>query len=112
MPSKQINNLLFIFNLIFLGGLVTLLALIFFIISKASKKGSEDASSFECGFSATFENRFSFSIHYYIIALIFLLLDIELCLLLPFFLSPPYEILSRSMMLTFVTILLGALVLE
>lgn len=42
-------------------------------------------SPFECGFSSYFFSRFSFSIHYFLIALIFLFLDLELCFIIPFF---------------------------
>lgn len=42
-------------------------------------------SVFECGFTSYFFSRFSFSIHYFIIGLIFLFLDLEICYIIPFF---------------------------
>ena len=64
-----------------------LLALIFillnYLISKKSFSDREKISPFECGFNPLSFNHLPFSIHFFIISLIFLIFDIEIALLIP-----------------------------
>lgn len=83
----QTKNYLLIMFLGFRMVLVSLLILIFFYVSKFENIRNSQSRSFECGFTSYFFSRFSFSIHYFLIALIFLFLDLELCFLMPLFMD-------------------------
>nr|YP_009629404.1 NADH dehydrogenase subunit 3 [Saccharosydne procerus]AVV32040.1 NADH dehydrogenase subunit 3 [Saccharosydne procerus] len=63
--------------------ILTMLILISFLISKKSILDLNKTSSFECGFMKMNSSRKSFSIHFFMIAIIFLMFDVELTLILP-----------------------------
>nr|YP_009987576.1 NADH dehydrogenase subunit 3 [Tropidocephala brunnipennis]QBZ38049.1 NADH dehydrogenase subunit 3 [Tropidocephala brunnipennis] len=54
-----------------------------FLISKKSTLDINKSSPFECGFMKMSSPRISFSIQFFMIAIIFLMFDIELTLILP-----------------------------
>lgn len=61
--------------------------LLFFLGKLLSKKIIHDRefqSPFECGFMADSELRVPFSLHFFILALVFLVFDVELIVLFPF----------------------------
>nr|WOW98989.1 NADH dehydrogenase subunit 3 [Cixiini sp.] len=71
---------LFLFSLMLL---ILTLSMVIYLMSKKSKMDREKSSPFECGFSAMSSARIPFSIHFFLIAMIFLMFDVEITLMLP-----------------------------
>uniref|UniRef100_A0AB38ZDE7 NADH-ubiquinone oxidoreductase chain 3 n=1 Tax=Halobates japonicus TaxID=1868691 RepID=A0AB38ZDE7_9HEMI len=53
------------------------------IISKKSKNNREKMTPFECGFDPKSSSRMPFSIQFFMIAIIFLIFDVEIIILMP-----------------------------
>lgn len=73
--------------IIFLG-ITLLLSLILFLVSHFLSSSTQFAhfeklSTYECGFDPFSKNQGAFDVKYYIIALLFLIFDLELIYLLP-----------------------------
>ena len=75
--------------LIFLGvatGLGVLLLVLGFLIGKGSKD-EEKLSPYECGFEAFDDSRMKFDVRYYLVAILFIIFDLEIAFLFPWAVS-------------------------
>nr|QDC34249.1 NADH dehydrogenase subunit 3 [Laodelphax striatellus]QDC34288.1 NADH dehydrogenase subunit 3 [Laodelphax striatellus]QDC34301.1 NADH dehydrogenase subunit 3 [Laodelphax striatellus]QDC34314.1 NADH dehydrogenase subunit 3 [Laodelphax striatellus] len=86
--------------------ILTLLITASFLISKKSILDVNKSSPFECGFKNFSSSRMSFSIHFFMIAIIFLMFDIEIAIMLPIFVSIKimkiYQWTIASMLITMI----------
>nr|AQD17669.1 NADH dehydrogenase subunit 3 [Sitophilus oryzae] len=63
--------------------ILTIMILMLNLISKKTSTDREKSSPFECGFDPKSSSRLPFSLHFFLIAIIFLIFDVELTILLP-----------------------------
>lgn len=94
--------------------LARVVALLAFTLSIKTSSDRNKLRPFECGFSAKDHARVPFSIRFFLIALLFLIFDVELVLLFPFIVSLlySYSLLSFSILAFFITALTGGLYYE
>ncbi len=75
---------------IFLFGIALVLAIAFLVIAKILGPSSPDAekvSTYECGFSAFDDSRMKFDIRFYLVAILFIIFDLEVAFLFPWAVS-------------------------
>nr|UEV86573.1 NADH dehydrogenase subunit 3 [Dasychira tristis] len=73
--------MLYIFFIIMM--IINLLMLLSIILSKKSQLDREKLSPFECGFDPKSLPRIPFSLHFFLITVIFLIFDVEIVLIFP-----------------------------
>jgi NADH-quinone oxidoreductase subunit A len=75
--------------LVFLGvatGIGALLLVLGFLIGRGSKD-AEKLSPYECGFEAFDDSRMKFDVRYYLVAILFIIFDLEIAFLFPWAVS-------------------------
>merc|ERR1712079_490478 len=87
----RVHGIYFFIRVLFLTLTLRLLLLMLGnLFSKANLFNSEKISPFECGFNPKFNARLPFTIRFFLIAIIFLIFDVELVLMFPFLIKLNY----------------------
>nr|YP_009434118.1 NADH dehydrogenase subunit 3 [Epicauta tibialis]APB02758.1 NADH dehydrogenase subunit 3 [Epicauta tibialis] len=105
-------------NLLIIGiiivSITSLMLIIVNLISKKTSMDREKMSPFECGFDPKSSARLPFSLHFFLIAVIFLIFDVEITLLFPLVMCLKYSSLGNYfiVLFIFITILIMGLLHE
>nr|YP_003084320.1 NADH dehydrogenase subunit 3 [Metacrangonyx longipes]CAQ16860.1 NADH dehydrogenase subunit 3 [Metacrangonyx longipes] len=75
-------------------------------LGKKMKKEREKNSSFECGFDPFKKARTSFSIRFFLVAIIFLIFDIEIVILMPVGILINFMVVSYFSLITIVVVII------
>jgi len=81
------NNYIYLFFTIILFTLIAFLFIILSYVFVLQQENKEKISAYECGFQPFADTRNKFDIKYYLIAILFIIFDLELIYLLPWILS-------------------------
>lgn len=110
-PRGVIRGALIVFLRIALGLVIGGVA---WVVIKSGEISREMVTPFECGFDPKGSSRLPFSLHFFLVSLIFLVFDVEITLLLPAPVLQGVEGLRRMsvILVGFIFILLGGLYFE
>ena len=90
------------------GGVALAIYLLGVGVSIKERADREKLSPFECGFTPKFNARLPFSIRFFLLALVFLIFDVELVLIFPYLLriSSRSALLRGGILISFLCVLL------
>ena len=102
--------------LIFLGiaGVIAALLIVVPLIVAPSEPDPEKLSAYECGFNAFDDARLKFDVRYYLVAILFIIFDLEVAFLFPWAITLPHtgDLFAFWSMMAFLGVLTVGFVYE
>nr|YP_010736838.1 NADH dehydrogenase subunit 3 [Macropsis hainanensis]WEP24712.1 NADH dehydrogenase subunit 3 [Macropsis hainanensis] len=91
--------------------ITTILIMLINLISNKSITDKQKISPFECGFNPMSNKRLPFSIHFFLIAAIFLIFDVEIIIIIPMIMTIKYSMMLSWLMtsVSFIMVLMMGL---
>jgi len=83
MISNLVNDYLPILLFLAIAGVITVVAVGLSFVMAKQKPDSEKLSPYECGFPAFDDARAKFDVRYYLVAILFIIFDLEVAFLFP-----------------------------
>nr|WRY72506.1 NADH dehydrogenase subunit 3 [Zyginella mandali] len=93
-------------NIMIIVMLVIIILMLIMAISKKTIMDLQKSTPFECGFNPMSFKRLPFSIHFFLIAIIFLIFDIEIIIIMPMMLTMKSSMMIMWMLTTSLFILI------
>nr|APX40284.1 NADH dehydrogenase subunit 3 [Chrysolina rufoaenea] len=91
-----------IFLMLMTWMMISLMVILANLLTKKTFSDREKSSPFECGFDPKSSSRLPFSLQFFLIAIIFLIFDVEITLLLPMILSMSWNNIFNYSMIFFI----------
>nr|YP_011036647.1 NADH dehydrogenase subunit 3 [Xestocephalus ishidae]WRK21251.1 NADH dehydrogenase subunit 3 [Xestocephalus ishidae] len=86
--------------------ITTLVSVMISIVKKKSMMDKQKMSPFECGFNPMSFSRIPFSIHFFIISVLFLIFDIEIIIVMPMIITIKSSMFSKWLMTSMTIIII------
>nr|YP_010692580.1 NADH dehydrogenase subunit 3 [Tricentrus gammamaculatus]WBV77321.1 NADH dehydrogenase subunit 3 [Tricentrus gammamaculatus] len=74
--------------------IIVMIITLIITLSKKSIIDTQKSSPFECGFNSMSKKRLPFSIHFFMIAIIFLIFDVEIVIIMPMITTMKFSVLK------------------
>nr|UGK73327.1 NADH dehydrogenase subunit 3 [Signoretia aureola] len=97
---------LILMSMMLIALMSTMILMMIFMLSKKSMIDSQKMNSFECGFNTMSLKRMPFSIHFFLIAVLFLIFDIEIIIIMPMMLTMKFSLTMNWLLTISIFILL------
>ena len=109
MPEQYFPILLFILVCLAIGAAMVTVG----IVVSPSRPDAEKLSPYECGFEAFEDARMKFDVRYYLVAILFILFDLEIAFLFPWaVVLPEIGFFGFAAMMVFLAVLVVGFVYE
>jgi NADH-quinone oxidoreductase subunit A len=105
-----------VYGIIILGILASVIGIVMYLgsyIVAIQQGDKEKISPYECGFNPFSDARQEFQVHYYLVAILFMIFDLEVAYLFPWALTINHQgIIGYTTMLVFISILTVGFIYE
>jgi len=83
MFSEFLNNYFSIFVFLFIALILSIGFIVLNFVFSPKKPDPEKLSAYECGFEAFSDSRMEFDVRFYLVAILFIIFDLEIAFLFP-----------------------------
>ena len=87
MFSEFLNNYFSIFVFLFIALILSVGFIVLNFVFAPKKPDPEKLSAYECGFEAFSDSRMEFDVRFYLVAILFIIFDLEIAFLFPWAIS-------------------------